>query len=108
HLVTHSVASRLPRVTRAPLASSRRRGLGGPPAGASTKKRAAALLRDPEHDLPELLARLEPLVRRPRLREREHRAHHRPPPAAAHELVGALEVRLRPHRRAVDGELLPP
>src|SRR5262249_19346544 len=29
-------------------------------------------------------------------------------PAAQHELVDAFEVRPRPHRRAVDGELLPP
>src|SRR5438552_2425670 len=71
---------------------------------------ADGLLRQARHedDLAELLARLEPLVRGARLGEREDGVHHRPGTAALDELVGALEVGARAHRRAEDRELLPP
>ena len=61
-----------------------------------------------EHDLAELLAGLEPRVRRTDLRERQHLVHHRARAPARDEVVGALEVGLRAHRRAEDRQLLPP
>src|SRR6188474_1457789 len=69
---------------------------------------AGSLARNREHDLAELLAAFQPLVRRPRLREREHRVdvHTRAP--AADEVVGAEKVLAGAHRRAVDRQLLPP
>ena len=61
-----------------------------------------------EHDLPELLARLQPLVRGAGLGEREDRVDHRLRAPARDQLVGALEVGARAHRRAEHVELLPP
>src|SRR5438093_7768308 len=61
-----------------------------------------------EHDLAELLAGLEPLVRGAGLGEREDRVDDRPRTAALDELEGAFEVLLGAHRGAENRELLPP
>src|SRR5436305_14446471 len=63
---------------------------------------------DGEDDLAELLAGLEPLVRRADLLERQHGVDDRKRAAACDELVGAGEVLSGTHRGAKDRELLPP
>src|SRR5947207_2992158 len=67
-----------------------------------------SLAGNPEDDLPELLPGLEALVGGTRLRERKDLVDDRHRAAGLDELVGALEVLVRAHGRAEDGELLPP
>src|SRR5581483_6764724 len=61
-----------------------------------------------QHDLPERRPRLEPLVRDPDVGERKHLVDDGSRTPLRDELVGALEVGARAHRRAEHGELLPP
>ncbi len=63
---------------------------------------------DPQHDLAELLARLQPLVGGRGVGEREHAVDDRPCLPGRDQVVGAPEVVGRAHRRAEDRELLPP
>ena len=94
-------------------------GAGRPRRGAQARRRRLpargrapdpplGLLRYPEDDLAELAAGLQVLVRRGGLREREDAVDDRLGAAARDEVVDGPEVLLRPHRRADDGELLPP
>src|ERR671935_3304682 len=64
--------------------------------------------RDGEDDLAELLACLHALVRGTGLGEREDGVYNRAGEAARDELVSALEILFRAHRRAVDRQLFPP
>src|ERR671930_1332429 len=64
--------------------------------------------RDGEDDLAELLACLHALVRGTGLGEREDGVYNRAGAAARDELVSALEILFRAHRRAVDRQLFPP
>ena len=81
------------------------------PAGsrsAATHRRTSSLAGSDEDDLPELLARLEPLVRGAGLREREHRVDVDPRSSRADEVVGAEEVLRVPIVEPSTVELLPP
>src|ERR671935_2321325 len=67
-----------------------------------------ALARNPQDDLAELFARLEPLVRSGGVCEREYVVDDRADAAGGDQLVHRFEVLARAHRRAVHGQLLPP
>src|ERR1700704_1642698 len=71
-------------------------------------RRFTTLRRDREHDLAELLTGLEALVGRTDLGQRHDLVDDRARAPARDQLVGALKVGLRAHRRAENRQLLPP